>query len=160
MLETLNSYVPALIRKRLAESPEPLHAPEYQLLEAGVLLTDISGFTRLTEELVRTGPRGVEKVSTALNAYFGRWIDIITEYGGDVVKFAGDALLAIWPSNARTGGLRGATLQAAACAMEAHNTLRGYRTAEGNPLVIRTGISAGTVPVSYTHLTLPTIYSV
>jgi class 3 adenylate cyclase/tetratricopeptide (TPR) repeat protein len=149
MLETLNSYVPALIRKRLAESAEPLHAPEYQLLEAGVLLTDISGFTRLTEELVRTGPHGVEKVSTALNAYFGRWIDIITEYGGDVVKFAGDALLAIWPSNARTGGLRGATLQTAACALEAHNTLRGYRTAEGNPLVIRTGISAGSVQAVY-----------
>jgi class 3 adenylate cyclase/tetratricopeptide (TPR) repeat protein len=149
MRETLNSYVPILIRKRLAKSPEPLHAPEYQSLEAGVLLTDISGFTRLTEELVRSGPRGVEKLSTALNAYFGRWIEIITEYGGDVVKFAGDALLAIWPSDPRTGGVRAATLQAAACALEAHNTLRGYKTAEGNPLVIRTGIASGVVQAVY-----------
>ena len=145
MLETLNSYVPVLIRQRLAKSPEPLNAPEYESLQAGVLLADISGFTRFTEELVRTGPRGVEKVSTALNDYFGRWINIISEYGGDVVKFAGDALLAVWPADRRTGGLRGAVLQAAACALEAHNVLRGYQTAEGNPLVIRTGIAAGTV---------------
>jgi len=145
MLENINSYVPIIIRQRLANSPEPLNAPEYQSLQAGVLLADISGFTRLTEELVRGGPRGVEKVSTALNDYFGRWIDIITQYGGDVVKFAGDALLAIWPADAKTGGLRSAVLQAAACALEAHNTLRGYQTAEGNPLVIRTGITAGGV---------------
>ncbi|MDQ3004071.1 MAG: adenylate/guanylate cyclase domain-containing protein, partial [Chloroflexota bacterium] len=145
MLENINSYVPVIIRQRLANSPEPLNAPEYQSLQAGVLLADISGFTRLTEELVRGGPRGVEKVSTALNDYFGRWIDIITQYGGDVVKFAGDALLAIWPADAQRGGLRSAVLQSAACALEAHNTLRGYQTAEGNPLVIRTGITAGGV---------------
>ena len=145
MLEILNSYVPIIIRQRSAKSPESLTAAEYQSVEAGVLLADISGFTRLTEELVRTGPRGVEKVSVALNDYFGRWINIISEYGGDVLKFAGDAILAIWPVAARTGGLRGASLQAAACALEAHNTLRGYQTAEGHPLVIRTGIAAGTV---------------
>jgi class 3 adenylate cyclase/tetratricopeptide (TPR) repeat protein len=149
MLENLNSYVPVLVRQRVAKSPEPLQAPEYQSLEAGVLLTDISGFTRLTEELVRSGPRGVEKISTALNAYFGRWIEIITEYGGDVVKFAGDALLAIWPSDVRMGGLHTATLQAAACALEANNVLRGYQTAEGNTLVIRTGITAGMVQAIY-----------
>ena len=145
MLENINSYVPVIIRQRLADSPEPLTAPEYQSLQAGVLLADISGFTRLTEELVRGGPRGVEKVSIALNDYFGRWINIITQYGGDVVKFAGDALLAIWPADPKTGGLRSAVLQAAACALEAHNTLRGYQTAEGNPLVIRTGIAVGGV---------------
>ena len=145
MLEILNSYVPVLIRQQLANSAEPLTTAKYQSLEASVLLADISGFTRLTEDLVRSGPRGVEKVSTALNDYFGRWIDIIGEYGGDVVKFAGDALLAIWPTDANPEGLRGATLQAAACALEAHKTLRGYQTAEGNPLVIRTGISAGRI---------------
>src|SRR5215510_11384829 len=105
MLETLNSYVPLLIRRRFAKSPEPLRAAEYEALEAGVLLADISGFTRLTEQLVRGDPRGVEKVSIALNDYFGRWINIISEYGGDVVKFAGDALLAVWPADATTDGL-------------------------------------------------------
>src|SRR5687768_2869056 len=145
MLETLNSYVPVLIRQRLAKSPEPLTEPEYQSLQAGILLADISGFTRFTEELVRGGPRGVEKVSIALNDYFGRWINIISEYDGDVVKFAGDALLAVWPAEPKTGGLQNAVLQAAACALEAHNILRGYQTAEGHPLVIRSGIAAGNV---------------
>jgi class 3 adenylate cyclase/predicted ATPase len=145
MLETLNSYVPVLIRRRFAKSPEPLYSPEYEALQGGVLLADISGFTRLTEGLARGDPQGVEKMSSALNDYFGRWIDIISKYGGDVLKFAGDALLALWPADPKTGDLRDPVLQAAACALEAHHTLRDYQTAEGIPLVIRTGIAAGRV---------------
>ncbi len=143
MLPTLNSYVPLLIRQRVTAHPEPLQAPESQSLEAGVLFADISGFTRLTEQLALGDPRGIEKISTALNDYFGRWINIISQYGGDVVKFAGDGLLAIWPAEAEAGGLKAALHQAAACALDAHSALQGYLTAEGNPLVIRTGISGG-----------------
>jgi class 3 adenylate cyclase len=147
MLQTLNSYVPLLIRQRVARYPEPLQSAEYQSLEAGVLFADISGFTRLTEQLALGDPRGVEKISTALNDYFGRWIDIINQYGGDVVKFAGDGLLAIWPADAGAGGLPAAAHQAAACALDAHSTLQGYLTAEGNPLIIHTGISCGTIQI-------------
>src|SRR5258708_30844931 len=143
MLPTLNSYVPILIRQRVAKSPQPLQSPEFQSMEAGVLFVDISGFTRMTEQLARNGPTGVEKISAALNDYFGRWIAIISQYGGDVVKFAGDALLAIWPAG--DGGLSEAVRQAAACALEANTSLRGYQTAEGMPRTIRAGISAGQI---------------
>lgn len=145
MLNTLNSYVPILIRKRVAQKPEPINAPEIQSTEAAVLLADISGFTRYTENVVRDDPRGVEKISTALNDYFGRWIDVIHEYGGDVVKFAGDAITAVWEVDPQNKDMRSAVVQAAACALHAHNTLRGYQTAEGAPLVIRTGIASGTL---------------
>ena len=64
------------------------------------MLADISGFTSLAERLARdnTGGegRGTEQLSRMLNSYFGRMIDMIYEGGGDVVKFAGDALLVVW----------------------------------------------------------------
>ena len=62
-----------------------------------VVLADISGFTTLAEKLAKLPDgRGTEELSSKLNSYFGRMIDMIYEGGGDVVKFAGDALLVVW----------------------------------------------------------------
>ena len=35
-------------------------------------------------------------MQTHLNTYFGKLITCIHEYGGDIVAFAGDALIAMW----------------------------------------------------------------
>jgi len=57
-----------------------------------------AGFTPLTEALNTLGAEGVETVTEHLNNYFGTMIDMIAEHGGDIVKFAGDALMVIWPT--------------------------------------------------------------
>src|SRR5215207_628504 len=98
LVETLASFVPTLIVRRLAANPAPLAEPTAERFHAAVLYADISGFTPLTERLSRSGPAGVEELSGLLNAYFGELIALIAALGGDVVKFAGDALLAIWPA--------------------------------------------------------------
>jgi hypothetical protein len=51
--------------------------------------------------LAKMGTEGVEKVTVLLNTYFGGLIKLIHDYGGDIVKFAGDALMAIWPHSYR-----------------------------------------------------------
>ena len=77
----------------------PVNQRLYQQ-DAVVVLADISGFTKLAERLARDNSggegRGTETLSRKLNNYFGRMIDMIYEGGGDVVKFAGDALLVVW----------------------------------------------------------------
>ena len=70
---------------------------EIDLDASAVLFADISGFTALSERLAAKGADGVEELTQILNAYFGRLIEVIVDHGGDVVKFAGDALLAFWP---------------------------------------------------------------
>jgi class 3 adenylate cyclase/tetratricopeptide (TPR) repeat protein len=59
------------------------------------VLTDLSGFTRLTEALDGTGAEGSEVlhrvVTTCFHAVLGRSIDL----GGDILAFAGDAAL-VW----------------------------------------------------------------
>jgi class 3 adenylate cyclase len=62
-------------------------------------MCDISGFTPLSAFLANSH-NGAETLSLILNKYFGSMIDIILLHGGDVIKFAGDALLCYFPSTA------------------------------------------------------------
>ena len=98
LIETLTSYVPTLISRRLAIDPMPIDSPASERFAAAVLFADISGFTALTERLAQQGPAGAEELTHLLNTYFDRLINLITAHGGDVVKFAGDALIALWPA--------------------------------------------------------------
>src|SRR6185295_5845330 len=97
LTKLLASYVPKLIQKRVIQDSAPIVSPLLEEFPAVVLFADISGFTALTERLGEKDPVGVETLARILNEYFGRLIDIIHDYGGDVVKFAGDAVIAIWP---------------------------------------------------------------
>ena len=97
LTELLASYVPKLIQNRVIANPSPIEAPVAEELQAAILFADISGFTLLTESMAEKGPTGVETLARILNEYFGQLIDIIHDYGGDVVKFAGDAVIAVWP---------------------------------------------------------------
>ena len=106
LLETITSYVPTPIVRKLISDPAhfaSITQADAEHFPAAVLFADISGFTHLTERLTERGPAGAEEVSRLLNTYFGQLIDLISAHGGEVVKFAGDALLAIWPAYEQEG---------------------------------------------------------
>jgi class 3 adenylate cyclase len=145
-IETLNSYVPRLVARRLAADPAPLAGPVSDHLPAAMLFADISGFTAMTEQLLQQGPQGLEQITEVLNSYFGRLIALIGAHGGDVVKFAGDAVLALWPAGA--GDLATAVQRAAACGLAVQSALPNYQVAEGRRLAVRIGIGAGDVAVA------------
>ena len=44
----------------------------------------------------KKGPAGAEKLTDNINCVFDKIIEIITTFEGDVVKFAGDAILVIF----------------------------------------------------------------
>ncbi|MEK7277701.1 MAG: adenylate/guanylate cyclase domain-containing protein, partial [Chloroflexota bacterium] len=143
LLDTLASYVPALITRRLAEDPALPTAPVGNRFPAAALFADITGFTRLAERLAQRGPSGAEELTRLLNHYFGRLIDLITADGGEIVKFAGDALLALWPATA--DDLPAAALRAAQCSLTIQSSLKGYETADGWVLYLRAAVGAGEV---------------
>jgi hypothetical protein len=58
-----------------------------------LLLVDISGFSSLSQKYP------IEDFMMFINAYFTKIIDLVNSFEGDVVKFAGDALFAIWTTN-------------------------------------------------------------
>mmetsp|Transcript_13801 Transcript_13801/g.20475 ORF Transcript_13801/g.20475 Transcript_13801/m.20475 type:complete len:396 (-) Transcript_13801:493-1680(-) len=72
---------------------QSLNLPHLSKHKCALLFVDISGFTKLSTIL------DVETLSKSINSYFELIVNEVTEYGGDILKFAGDALFAEWPVN-------------------------------------------------------------
>jgi class 3 adenylate cyclase/tetratricopeptide (TPR) repeat protein len=140
--ELLRSYVPALA-SRFWSPPGPVRAPAVERFAAAVLFADISGFTPLAERLARRGPAGTEALSELLNAYFGELTVLVAGYGGEVVTFAGDGLLAVWPATEE--GVAAAARRAGRCALAVGSALHDYQSVDGQRLSLRMGIGAGEV---------------
>jgi len=148
LTETLTSYVPALTLGRTARDPAPLQAPEAETLASAVLFADISGFTALAERLSHAGPAGAEELIRILNAYFSPFIDRVYAHGGDVVKFAGDALLAVWPASSEHD-LAEVTQRAAQCGLALQHLLSASEVSAEATLALRVAIGAGRVSLAH-----------
>jgi class 3 adenylate cyclase len=68
------------------DSNGKLHSTS-QDVYASVLFADISGFTKLASLL------SAECLKRNINDYFTNMLAVVSVYGGDVVKFCGDAVL-------------------------------------------------------------------
>lgn len=93
--QLISNLVESVIQAKLNPSSIPLEAtitctPTVQRFHGVLLFVDISGFTVLSQRL------SVDDLRTHINSYFKRILDIIGKYEGEVIKFAGDALFALW----------------------------------------------------------------
>ena len=73
---------------------------------------------------------GAERLCSVLNSFFATLIQIVTDYGGDVVKFAGDAVCVIFPidesqpvQNFVANSFQLAVARAVQCSIELHEVL-------------------------------------
>ncbi len=58
------------------------------------MIADLSGYTSLAELLYREqGPRGVNELFSRVNEYFDILVNTVDHFGGDIIKFAGDAVI-------------------------------------------------------------------
>jgi class 3 adenylate cyclase len=90
-LSTLTAFVPRLAVE-LGNTP----TPSWTSLEGSMLSADISGFTALSEKLAGKGKAGAEEITALINTCFTALIDSAYGYGGEVIKFGGDALLILF----------------------------------------------------------------
>jgi predicted ATPase/class 3 adenylate cyclase len=135
------SYAPAWVRRRLAEGVQAPAAGEHVELTGAVLFADVSGFTPLADRLALRGAAGAEELSRLLNDYFGLLLAVVAEHGGEPFKFAGDALMALWPAAA--ADLATATQRAAACALAIQTRLRHFETPGSATLSLRVAVGQG-----------------
>ncbi len=61
-----------------------------------MLSADISGFTALSEKLAGKGKAGAEEITELINVCFTALIDAAYGFGGEIIKFGGDALLVLF----------------------------------------------------------------
>jgi adenylate cyclase len=71
-----------------------------ETLQAVIWLSDLRGFTALSDRLP------AETVVDILNSYFDCQVSAIKDHGGDVLKFMGDGLLAVFPIPEHEGDTR------------------------------------------------------
>ena len=60
-------------------------------MRAAIWFCDLRGFTALAERLDR------DRLLALLNQYFDRMAKPVEEHGGEILKFIGDAMLALFP---------------------------------------------------------------
>lgn len=65
----------------------------------GTIFVDISGFTNMTESLMKGSNEGAEVLSKILNRIFNPTLDAIYAKNGFISTFAGDAFTAIFPED-------------------------------------------------------------
>ena len=74
-----------------------------------VLHLDISGFTSMTEQLMKHGKAGAEILSQILGRILSRSIHEICSRGGLIAQFEGDSIIAIFPDYPQAAAYRAAT---------------------------------------------------
>lgn len=161
----MSTYVPATIVQELSVDSKPPSQPKEEIIEGAIVFIDVSGFTALNERLAKLGPAGnlfnsssisiffhfthilgPEQVSVHLNRYFGQLIDAVHKHGGDVLKFAGDALICLFGSVGCTESLQTLVLRAIQCACEVQRSdLKEYDSQQGFRLTLHIGVGCGTV---------------
>lgn len=68
-------------------------------LTAYTMFVDLSGFTAITEALMREGSSGAERLSNILNEIFTPLVNLVYARNGFIPYFAGDAFTAIFPAD-------------------------------------------------------------
>ncbi len=118
-------------------------------IEAVIWMCDLRGFTALTE----SAP--MDEVLQALNQYFACVVGPIRNRGGEVLKFIGDAVLAIFPVStpSQSDACQNA-LDAARESIESLDTLNEERTSKSLP-PLNFGIALHHGVVSYGNIGTP-----
>src|SRR5438445_1921537 len=100
-----------------------------ETIRAVIWLCDLRGFTSLSEKLSR------DDLIDLLNSYFGPMCDAVASEGGEILKFIGDAMLAIFPIGADARRTCAAALSAAEQAQEAQAEENARRERAGRPRI-------------------------
>ena len=97
-LSSLHSAVSSFLPLYIIENEEALKRDSGYLRPGTFMFADVSGFTALSEKLqAKGGAEGVEILTQIINDYFAKMLEIIAKSDGQLLKFAGDALLAFFP---------------------------------------------------------------
>jgi adenylate cyclase len=107
-VDLLNTYVGPRTGQRIIEGR--VNRGEVELIEAAILFTDLRGFTRFSEH------SPIPNVLAQLNTWFGIIGEVVETHEGEVLKFIGDAVLAIFPTS--DGRDRGAACRKALAAAQ------------------------------------------
>jgi adenylate cyclase len=96
-----------------------------EAMQAAIWLSDLRGFTSLSDRLA------AETVVDILNQYFDCQVPAIRKHGGEILKFMGDGLLAVFPVAGDGGNLGEVCTRVLEAAREARSSVDAMRYTSG-----------------------------
>ncbi|CAD8109893.1 unnamed protein product [Paramecium primaurelia] len=155
-VQSILGFIPALVFQHILENQikgiKP-HVPEIQSFKSVIMFADICGFTNLTEQLSKIGPEGSEVIAFAINRYMELLIKSISKSGGDIFKFAGDAIIVVWPPptglNDKDEQLKTLLRQGIQSALDIQAKLNDTFILENIKLSVKIGFGVGDINILY-----------
>lgn len=146
--QSLLGYLPATVIKKIIDDKNDIYKnlPYTYQIKTVSLFADISGFTKLSMSFAKLGRIGPEFLAFSLNRYMEKLINIIGKNGGDIFKFAGDALLVIWPEGKNS---KDSCERAVQCALEIQSNLHDVEISPDKKLSIKIGLGFGEVRILF-----------
>lgn len=135
MQAAFGQFAPGAVVDRIVARGGPSDA---ERREVTVLFADLFGFTALGESLPP------ESLVALLNDYFGRMSRVVEQHRGQVAKFIGDGMMAVFGAHAPNPWQVNDAVHAALAMQQAladHNAARA--AADGPPLRVGIGIHTG-----------------
>ena len=144
--------IPRSVRLEVTQLGALPDAPSKKLVEACVLLADISGFTALGEKLTAEhgDSLGAEKFAAQMSAAISALVNVTHRYEGECVKIAGDCLICTFsaiPSDPEDEGDQASFERAKECAIEMLKVIK-----ETNPDLDLHGGLASSATLQRIHL--------
>lgn len=130
-VDTLRTFSPLMVHRKIHRSKMNAKLqPSCQTHFGAVLFADISGFTRLANLL------SVEQLQIHISNYFSMLFECVEQFGGDILKICGDAIMIMWPlennaAGSSTGQMVACALTACLCGRELLLSCGSYRTYHG-----------------------------
>jgi len=110
------------------------------------MFLDLTGFSTMTDALMQHGQHGAEVLAGLMHGVFDPLVENIFDYGGKIVSFAGDGIMALYPidSDEKVIALRALAAADAIQKSLAQNPTR--QTVYGKfPISVRIGLAKGSV---------------
>lgn len=140
--KALSRYLAPTVVDQVLREPEKISLGGEEV-QATVMMADLSGFTALTEDLPPTD------IIALLEEFFTPATEIITQEGGTLDKYIGDAIMAFWgaPLHVQDHAPRAARSALAVCGCM--DELRRRKQDRGRPFFggVRVGLHSGRVVV-------------
>lgn len=151
-LEVLASFVPDHLLRILDADPSPPSRAGFARVHGAVLHVDLVGFVALADRLA-AGDRadGAEPLRMVLGAVFQDVVQCVLDAGGDVLKFTGDGLLALWQEERarETSQGRGElALRAVRCALALTGLVDDVHPLPGLDLSLTCAVGVGDIAIA------------
>lgn len=145
-VNVLATLTPArVVRHHMAHTDNPRVNAFAERFEAAVLFADISGFSKLAEKLQKElscAANAAENLSAYVGQSLDKMVRLICSMGGDVIKFAGDAILCVFDVKQFGSDL----YQATVCAVQVARDLLSLELGGKNvTLSVHCGVGCGEV---------------